>query len=118
MTETATGPTPYERATHYERLVLGAFKLAMRQLGIPDHPDGRCPAAECSCAGMADAAEARALQLLTDPDIGDAQPCEDCKVLVPFLANCYGIDCGNVVCVACGQRRGLGDSYKLGPWER
>jgi hypothetical protein len=95
-----------------ERRTLGAFKLAMRELGVPEHPDGKCPSQPCNCAGMADAVEARAIELVSDPDLDDSAVCADCHVLIPFTADCYAIDSSGV-CVPCGERRGLSDEYRL-----
>lgn len=36
------------------------------------------------------------------------QPCQECKVVIPYWESCY-IVTGGVVCIACGDRRGLGD---------
>ena len=75
--------------TPHERRVIGAFKLAYRELDIPDHPDGKCPAADCPCASVHPGAiEKRAAELLADPDIEDSQPCEDCS---------------DVMCTICGK---------------
>jgi hypothetical protein len=92
--------------------ILGAFKLAMRDLGIPEHPGGKCPAQPCTCAGLSDAIYERAAMLVSDPDFEDSAVCADCRVLVPFTAACYAVDSSGV-CVPCGQRRGLGDEYRL-----
>ena len=43
---------------------------------------------------------------------GDGQPCEDCGYWLPWDADCYAIDCGNVVCLCCGMNRGLSDDYR------
>jgi hypothetical protein len=67
----------------------------------------------CNCRELGDAIEARSAELIDDPDIGDAQLCEDCRVLVPFLNDCYMIDCGNVVCLPCGEKRGFTRSETL-----
>ena len=87
------------RLSPAERLAVGAFKLAMRQLGVPDHPAGKCPPGEHACTDVvADAIEARALELLAADDIADANTCHDCHVLIPFTAECYAID-GSGVCL-------------------
>ncbi|MGH2843604.1 MAG: hypothetical protein ACRDKL_08475 [Solirubrobacteraceae bacterium] len=97
----------YGTLSEHERRVLGAFKLAMRKHGVPEHPDGQCPTWDCDCRAMEDFIEASAVELLAEPGIEDAQLCHDCRVLVPLTADCYMIDCGYVVCLVCGPKRGL-----------
>jgi|HubBroStandDraft_1064217.scaffolds.fasta_scaffold508061_1 hypothetical protein len=104
MTDT-TGAKTFRDLAPREQLAMGAFKLAMRQLGVPAHPDGKCPAAECNCSPMADAIEKRAVELVTDPGIDDADVCADCYVLIPFpFGHCYGVD-SDLVCEPCGLAR-------------
>jgi hypothetical protein len=83
------------------RPVLGAYRQAMADLGIPPHPQGQCPATPCPCSAAADAIEARARELLDDPD---AEPCIDCWVPLPLDATAYAVD-GAVLCGPCGIRR-------------
>lgn len=52
------------RMREHERLVLGAFRQAMTDLGIPEHPDGQCPRPDCDCESRADEVEARAIQII------------------------------------------------------
>lgn len=89
----------------HELRAVGAFKLAMRQLGVPGHPDGKCPPGEHACTDVgSDAIAQRAYELLADPDIADADVCIDCMVLIPFIAECYAVD-GATVCRPCGAAR-------------
>jgi hypothetical protein len=46
-----------------ERAVTEAFFQAMAEAGIPPHPGGECPAADCRCEELADSIEARAEEL-------------------------------------------------------
>jgi hypothetical protein len=91
--------------TRPELRYVGAFKLAMRELGVPEHPDGQCPDWDCNCRELQPALVARVTELLTDPDIGDAEVCHDCLVLLPFPgALVYAIDSASV-CRSCAGRR-------------
>ncbi len=36
------------------------------------------------------------------------RPCQACQVLIPFDDSCWIVD-GGVLCIPCGDRRGLGD---------
>ena len=83
-----------------DRRVIAAFRQAMADLDVPTHPDGKCPT-PCPCSTSADAIEARAIELLNDPD---AVPCLDCWVPLPLDAQAYAVD-GGGVCGACGIRR-------------
>jgi len=98
--------TEHERALLDEmprpvRPVIGAFRQAMADLGVPPHPDGQCPPPPRPCREMEAKIEARARQLLDDPDI---EPCIDCYVPLPIAATCYAVD-GPIVCGPCGKRR-------------
>lgn len=84
-----------------DRRVIAAFRQAMADLGVSAHPDGKCPASPCPCSASADAIEARAIELLEDPD---ADPCMDCWVPMPLNVTSYAVDCG-AVCGPCGIRR-------------
>lgn len=46
-----------------ERLTIRAFLQAMAEAGIPKHPGGQCPSADCRCLELADQIEARAVQI-------------------------------------------------------
>jgi acetyl-CoA acetyltransferase len=46
-----------------ERAVTEAFYQAMEEAGIPPHPGGECPTADCRCEELADSIEARAAEL-------------------------------------------------------
>lgn len=96
-----------------DRRVLAAFRQAMVDLGVPGHPDGKCPATPCPCLPAADVIEARARELLDDPD---AEPCIDCWVPLPLDATTYAVD-GAVVCGPCGERRygDRADEYLINP---
>ena len=50
-------------AAHWEQAI-GAFKQAMAEFGIGNHPDGKCPTAGCPCALLAAPVTARAHELL------------------------------------------------------
>lgn len=98
--------TEQERASLAEmpeadRRVIAAFRQAMADLDVPGHPDGKCPATPCPCSAAADAIEARARELLDDPD---AVPCLDCWVPLPLDVTSYAVD-GGGVCGPCGRRR-------------
>jgi len=98
--------------TPYERIVLGAFKLAVREHGIPDHHDGKCPEPGCTCVALGDSVEARATELLSNLDSDDAGLCEDCGVLLEYTCHCD--DCwlaaGNqVTCQWCHRANGCID---------
>ncbi len=47
-----------------DQAVLLAFRQAMEDLGIPPHPDGKCPEPDCPCADYEWVVEARARDLL------------------------------------------------------
>jgi len=85
------------------RPVLGAYRQAMADLGIPLHRQGQCPPEPypCPCKGMDEAVQARAIELLNDPD---AVPCLDCWVPLPLNVTAYAVD-GGGVCGPCGIRR-------------
>jgi hypothetical protein len=50
--------------TQTTEAVTGAFLQAMREVGLPEHPGGQCPAPGCQCALLADVVEARACEIL------------------------------------------------------
>ena len=98
--------TEQERASLAEmpeadRRVLAAFRQAMADHAVPAHPAGKCPATPCPCSAAADAIEARARELLDDPD---AVPCTDCWVPLPLNVASYAVDSGGV-CEPCAIRR-------------
>lgn len=45
-------------------LVFSAFKQAMAELSIPDHPGGQCPAAPCDCSALLELVTLRAAEIL------------------------------------------------------
>ena len=49
-----------------ERLTIQAFKQAMTEAGIPEHPGGKCPTPDCNCEDLADQVEARAIQIVEE----------------------------------------------------
>lgn len=87
-----------------QRRVMGALKLAMQDLGVPEHPAGECPESPCPCAGTTELVERRALLLLRDPGIDAADYCMDCRALIPLEYDSYAVD-GGVVCTVCGEKR-------------
>ncbi len=44
--------------------VFGAFKQALAELGIPDHPGGQCPAEDCDCMALIEVVTFRAYEIL------------------------------------------------------
>lgn len=54
------------RLREHERLVLGAFKQAITEAGIPEHVDGKCPTPDCNCEDLAGQVEARAIQIVEE----------------------------------------------------
>ena len=48
----------------HDQSVVRAFWQAMRELGIPLHPDGKCPGADCCCEEMSYSVNLRACELL------------------------------------------------------
>ena len=49
---------------------LGAFKQAMAEFGIPEHPGGKCPSPGCQCSPLEALVTARAYELLGWQDAG------------------------------------------------
>jgi hypothetical protein len=80
---------------------------------VPEHPESQCPEKPCPCVGTTGLVMQKTEEMVTSIEFLDAQKCEDCHVLVPLADDCYGIDCGNVVCLPCGVKRGLSDEYRL-----
>ena len=101
LTEQDRAASP--RCPEVDRRVIAAYRQAMADLGVPTHPQGQCPPEPypCPCRGMDDAIEARAIELLNDPD---AVPCLDCWVPLPLNVTAYAVD-GGGVCGPCGIRR-------------
>jgi hypothetical protein len=56
-----------------ERRTIRAFKQAMADLGIPDHPGGKCPSPDCRCKALADQVEARAIAIV-EAELGHPLP--------------------------------------------
>lgn len=56
-----------------ERRTIRAFKQAMTDLGIPEHPGGKCPAPDCRCEDLADQVEARAIEII-EAELGHPLP--------------------------------------------
>jgi len=46
---------------------IAAFKQALAELGVPDHPGGRCPAEDCNCMALAEVVAFRAYEILGLP---------------------------------------------------
>lgn len=46
---------------------VAAFKQALAELGIPDHPGGQCPAASCQCMTLEEIVTFRAYEILGLP---------------------------------------------------
>jgi len=44
-----------------------AFKQAMAELGIPEHPGGQCPAEACNCMALAEVVTFCAYELMSLP---------------------------------------------------
>jgi hypothetical protein len=61
---------PLEAAEAGWNRIIAAFKQAMAEFGIPEHPDGRCPDAGCQHSALEPLVTARADELLGLP-IGD-----------------------------------------------
>ena len=51
-------------------MTLAAFKQALDEFGIPEHPDGKCPSPGCQCSPLEALVTARANELLGFPDAG------------------------------------------------
>lgn len=49
-----------------ERYTITAFKQAMAEAGIPEHPGGKCPTVDCRCLELAGQIEARAIQIIEE----------------------------------------------------
>jgi hypothetical protein len=56
-----------------ERRTLRAFKQACQEAGIPEHPNGECPAPDCNCRDFADQVEARAIEII-EAELGHPLP--------------------------------------------
>lgn len=52
-----------ETAAAFDR-ALAAFRQAMAEFGIPEHPGGRCPSPGCQCSPLEALVSARADELL------------------------------------------------------
>ena len=58
---------PVEQAQAAWDRVIGAFRQAMADLGVPEHPGGKCPSRPCPCSPMATLVELRADELMGFP---------------------------------------------------
>ena len=47
--------------------VFGAFKQALADLGVRDHPGGQCPAGDCDCMALIEVVTFRAYEILGLP---------------------------------------------------
>jgi hypothetical protein len=50
--------------------IVAAFQQAMAELGIPDHPGGKCPPGDCPCEALTPLVLARAATILAAPVSG------------------------------------------------
>lgn len=46
---------------------IAAFKQAMADLGIPEHPGGQCPSEDCDCLALMEVVTFRAYEILGLP---------------------------------------------------
>ena len=46
-----------------ELVIAGAFRQAFEESGLPPHPGGECPTADCRCSEMTDSIMARTEEL-------------------------------------------------------
>jgi hypothetical protein len=46
--------------------ISAAFRQAFEESGLPPHPGGKCPAADCRCSEQVDAIAARAEELAAE----------------------------------------------------
>ena len=49
-----------------EQAIAEAFRRAFEESGLPPHPGGECPTADCRCSEMTDSIMARAEELAAD----------------------------------------------------
>jgi hypothetical protein len=61
---------PIMETTEAFNQTLAAFRRAMAEFGIPEHPGGQCPAPGCQCSPLEALVTARAHELLGIP-VGD-----------------------------------------------
>jgi hypothetical protein len=61
---------PIAEATAALNLSIAAFKQALADFGIPEHPGGRCPSSDCQCSPAEPLVTARAYELLGWQDGG------------------------------------------------
>jgi hypothetical protein len=55
---------PPEAAAALWAQSIAAWKQAMAEFGIADHPGGKCPAPDCQCSPLSELVTARAYELL------------------------------------------------------
>jgi hypothetical protein len=55
---------PVPVATEGLDRTIAAFKQALAELGIPDHPGGQCPAESCDCLALIEVVTFRAYEIL------------------------------------------------------
>lgn len=48
------------------QVITDAFRQAWEESGLPPHPGGECPAADCPCESVTDAIEARTIELAAE----------------------------------------------------
>jgi hypothetical protein len=58
---------PVDAATEAVDRNLAAWKQAMAEFGVPDHPGGKCPSLPCPCSAMTELITFRAYELLGLP---------------------------------------------------
>ena len=51
---------------------IAAWKQAMAESGVPEHPEGRCPSQPCPCEAVADQVTRRACELMSLPPAATA----------------------------------------------
>lgn len=56
----------WKRRRDAEQAIAQAFRQAWDESGLPPHPGGECPAADCRCGELADSIEARAEELAAE----------------------------------------------------
>ena len=61
---------PADMAAAVWNETIAAFKQAMAEFCLPEHPDGRCPSPDCQCSPLEALVTARAYELLGWQDAG------------------------------------------------
>lgn len=54
------------RRRRAEQAIAAAFRQAWDESGLPPHPGGECPTADCRCSALADAIAERAEELAAE----------------------------------------------------